>query len=326
MSLDTDHKGKAATLLLFAIMLGSMQDAIVKSLSGSYPIYEFVIFRGLASLPILGGWLIYAGGARQLITPYLPMVLLRAVIICSAYFSFILSLAALPMADAVSYYFTMPFFVAGLAGPFLGERVRLHRWLAITAGFLAVVWMVQPGRSGFEPAAILSLYSAFGYAVSQMMSRYVADKVPPVVIANWQNVIYFSAGLALAVFVLAFGPFSSANKSLAFLLRDWLWPKPFDLFLMLTMGALAAVAMGFFINAYKLAEASFVAAFEYSGMVWAALFGFLFFQDVPGFRTITGSAIVVAAGLIMAWFDRRLAGRRPATVVGITPADSHPSP
>ena len=186
----TDNRARAAAFALLAVGLASTQDATVKAMSGTYPVYETMIIRAFAALPILGVWLALGLGLRALATPLWPLILLRALILCSAYLAFILSIAAMPMANTIAIYFTMPFFVAGLAGPFFGERVPLYRWIAITAGFAGVVVMVRPGGQVFEPASLLALYSAFGYAVGQMMGRKLAQQVAPLVIANWQNVIY----------------------------------------------------------------------------------------------------------------------------------------
>ena len=140
-----DNKARAALLILAAIGLASTQDAIVKAMSSTYPVYETMIIRGLTSMPILAFWLVHTGGLKSLATPFWPSMLLRALILCSAYMAFILAIAAMPIANMVAIYFTMPFFVAGLAGPFLGERVPIYRWIAITTGFIGVLVMVRPG-------------------------------------------------------------------------------------------------------------------------------------------------------------------------------------
>ena len=138
-----DNKARAAAFALLAVGLASTQDAVVKAMSGTYPVYETMIIRACVALPILGIWLAYTYGIRSLITPLWPRMLVRALILCSAYLAFILSIAAMPMANMVAIYFTMPFFVAGLAGPFLGERVPFYRWIAISAGFVGVIVMVR---------------------------------------------------------------------------------------------------------------------------------------------------------------------------------------
>ncbi|MGB9141887.1 MAG: DMT family transporter [Aestuariivirga sp.] len=299
-----DNKARAATLALMAIGLASTQDAIVKAMSGTYPVYETMLIRGLTSLPILAVWLGRVHGLRALGTPLWPRVLLRALILCSAYLAFILSIAAMPIANMVAIYFTMPFFVAGLAGPFLGERVPVYRWIAIIAGFVGVIVMVRPGVQAFEPAALLALYSAFGYAVGQMMGRSLAQKVEPLVIANWQNAVYFAVAALVGIIEQATGLVGEGQKSLAFLTRPFVWPTPQDFLLLSSVGVLAAFAMMSFISAYRLAQSSFVAPFEYSGMVWAVLFGFLFFNDFPDFWTWSGMAIVAGAGFFMLVMDR----------------------
>lgn len=299
-----DNKARAATLVLLAIGLASTQDAIIKGMSGTYPVYETMLIRGFTSLPILGVWLAHTHGLQALLSPLWPRIVLRALILCSAYLAFILAIAAMPIANMIAIYFTMPFFVAGLAGPFLGERVPLYRWIAIIAGFVGVIVMVRPGVQAFEPASLLALYSAFGYAVGQMMGRSLAQRVEPLVIANWQNAVYFVFAVVVGVIAQATGFAGESHKSLAFLTRPFVLPTLQDFLLLSAVGALAAFAMMSFISAYKLAESNFVAPFEYSGMVWAVLFGLLFFNDFPDLWTWGGMAIVAGAGLFMIAMDR----------------------
>lgn len=300
-----DNKARAATFALLAVGLASTQDAVVKAMSGTYPVYETMIIRACVALPILGIWLTLALGLRTLASPLWPRILLRALILCSAYLSFILSMAAMPMANTVAIYFTMPFFVAGLAGPFFGERVPLYRWIAITAGFVGVIVMVRPGVQAFEPASLLALYSAFGYAVGQMMGRKLAQEAPPLVIANWQNAVYLACSVLVGLAAQATGFAGEGHKSLAFLTRPWVWPSMPDFLLLSFLGVLAAFTIVSFVSAYKFAESSFVAPFEYSAMAWAILFGLLFFTDFPDLLTWAGMAIVVGAGLFMLAMDRR---------------------
>ncbi|MEP7172844.1 MAG: DMT family transporter [Aestuariivirga sp.] len=300
-----DNKARAAVLVLVAIGLASTQDAIIKAMSGTYPVYETMLIRGFTSLPILGVWLAHTHGLHTLLTPHWLRILIRALILCTAYLAFILAIAAMPIANMVAIYFTMPFFVAGLAGPFLGERVPYYRWIAIVAGFAGVIVMVRPGVQAFEPASLLALYSAFGYAIGQMMGRDLAQRVEPLVIANWQNAVYFVFAAVVGLIAQASGFAGESHKSLAFLTRAFVWPTLQDFLLMSAVGALAAFAMMSFISAYQKAESNFVAPFEYSGMIWAVLFGLLFFNDFPDFWTWCGMAIVAGAGFFMLMMDRR---------------------
>lgn len=301
-----DNRLLAMACILAGVAFASLQDAIVKGMANSVPAYETVMLRCIGSVPVLALLVWRMGLAGSLDAPLKARIVLRGVILGLAYLCFVLAMAAMPIADAVAIYFTMPFFVAGLAGPMLGERVRPHRWIAIAVGFLGVLLVVRPGVAVFEPASLLPLGSALGYAVGQMIGRPIAHRVNPVVIAVWQNAIYFAIGLVLAIVfnVLVSAHFS--HPSLVFLARPWVWPGAADTALMLLMGVLAALAMVLFVNAYKFAETNYVAPFEYSAMIWAVINGLVFFGDFPDRYTSAGAAIVIAAGLAMVWRDRVL--------------------
>jgi drug/metabolite transporter (DMT)-like permease len=306
MNLIGQSKSKAAGLAIFSVAVASAQDAIVKSMAGTYPAYETVLIRCFTALPILLAALLLARGTLSgFRTPLLPWIFLRGLVLCSAYFGFILAIAAMPIANAVAIYFTMPFFVAMLSGRFLGEAVPLHRWIAIAAAFVGVLIMVRPSGDTDVVAVACALYSAIGYAVGQMMGRALSQKADPLVITQAQNLTYLTVSLLLLVLVATSGVHIESNKSLAFLTRAFVWPTQHDLLIMGGMGVLSAIAAMSFTYAYKLGEASFVAPFEYSAMIWAVSYGLILFQDFPDTWTWVGMAIVVLAGLYMMAQDRK---------------------
>jgi drug/metabolite transporter (DMT)-like permease len=305
MTTAPEHRLKAAGFVIAAVGVASAQDAIVKHMAGSFPAYEAVLVRGLVGLPILLVWLAMTDGLSTLRTPLLGRLILRGLVLCSAYIAFIMSIAAMAIANSVSIYFTMPFFVAFLAGPFLGERVPLYRWLAILAAFIGVVIMVRPGAADFEPASFFALYSAFGYAVGQMMGRHYSQNIPPLVLANVQNWVYLAVA-AFMYLVFQFGGIHlTGHKSLEFLTRAAVWPSLTDVGLLSIMGVFAAVGSVLFTTAYKNAASSFVAPFEYTAMIWAVLYGLVLFGDFPDSITWMGMGVVIAAGLLMTLRDAR---------------------
>jgi drug/metabolite transporter (DMT)-like permease len=216
----------------------------------------------------------------------------------------------------------MPFMVAVLAATLIGERVGLHRLIAIAAGFLGVFIMLQKGAdwsdpasimtSFADPAAILAFLAACSYACGQLLGRKLGPIVPPAVTAFYQNLLYLLSSLALALLFWLFPPGSETHKSLAFLSRPWIVPPEADYCVLLGIAVLGAFAIPLFASAYKHADASFVAPFEYTSMFWAVLYGVLIFGDFPGVSTWVGAAIVVAAGLVMLAMDRRRAAVRAA--------------
>jgi drug/metabolite transporter (DMT)-like permease len=308
MTLLGEQRVKAASLAVAAVGVASAQDAIIKSMAGSFPAYEAVLIRGLVGAPILALWLFLTGGFSSLRTQLIWPLVLRGIVLCVAYFSFILAIAAMPIANAVSIYFTMPFFVAMLAGPFLGERVPLYRWLSIFAAFIGVLVMVRPGASAFEPASLFALMAALGYAVGQMMGRHLSQQVPPIAIANFQNGVYLVAAAVLYLLVNGMGLHLTGHKSLAFLTRPAVMPTQQDWLLLSLMGCFAAIGSVMFTYAYKFAQSSFVAPFEYTAMIWAVAYGLLLFGDFPDGTTWAGMAVVIAAGLLMMWRDSQRTG------------------
>ena len=165
-------------------------------------------------------------------------------------------------------------------------------------------------RGVFEPGALLALYAAFGYALSQSLARRILRTISPAIMAFHANAVYFAGAAALAVVFTVLDIHHVEDKSLAFLARPWLWPSLIDLTAITLLGTTVAFAMVLFANAYKYAESSFIAPFEYTAMLWAAALGFIVFGDVPGARTLWGGTIVLAAGLFMVEMDRRF--NRPA--------------
>ncbi len=292
--------------VLGGVALASGQDAVVKFMSSSYPAYETLLFRCIGTIPVMMFFLWYEGKGWRITSPLWRRILLRGAILGIAYLGFVLALPAMPIANAVAIYFTMPFFVAGFAGPMLGERVRMHRWFAIAAGFIGVLIMVRPGSGVFEPASLLALISAMGYAFGQMIGRPISQTTPPIIIAVWQNFTYASIAISLLLLFNVFVDADFTHPSLVFLSRPWVWPTLPHLALLFGHGMLAACAMLLFVNAYKHGEANFVAPFEYSSMIWAVMFGLVLFGEFPDAYTWVGAAIVITAGILMILRDRQL--------------------
>lgn len=313
-----DNKLLAILCVCGAIGIATSGDSVVKWLSGSYPVHQLLIIRCVVGIPILAFILYRNASLKSLTGPGTGLSMARGFILSSAYLAYILAIAAMPLADAVAIYFAMPLFVAIIAGPLLGERVRAHRWIAIIGGFIGVVIMINPGGGVLEPAALLALYSAAAYALSQTLARRIMATVPPAAMAFHNNAAYLTVAVALALIFTGLDIGAVHHKSLAFLTRPWHSMPMIEFAAAVLLGASVAIAMVLFATAYRNAESSFVAPFEYTSMFWAIALGFVVFGDVPGARTLWGGAIVLIAGLFMLWADRRIdrIARKTVGVVG----------
>lgn len=284
--------------LCLGVFVFSLQDAIIKQVSGEYPLTQVVVIRSLVAFPILLALVMREVGWRALFGNDLGALMLRALIMFVSYTAYYMAFPALPLADAVALYFTVPLFVIALAGPFLGEHSGWRVWAAVWLGFMGVMVMLQPGTGLFEPAALLSLLSACMYGVSMLMARKLGSTQPASVLSFYQNVGFFVGALMTALALSVLGIEHASHPSLSFLVRNWMWIPLEDLLLIGASGVVAATGMMFLTSAYRLAQANKVAPFEYTGILWAPLWGYVFFQETPRLTTVAGAAVIVMAGLL----------------------------
>lgn len=290
--------------LCLGVFVFSLQDAVIKQVSGAYPLTQVVVIRSLVAIPILLALVQMDVGWRAIISPDFWPLTARAAIMFVSYTAYYLAFPALPLADAVALYFTVPLFVTALAGPFLGERSGWKVWTAVGVGFVGVMVMLQPGSGLFEPAALLSLLAAAMYGTSMLMARRLGVAQAASIMTFYQNGVFLAGAGATAWVLYALGVVDAQHPSLSFLVRPWVWPGWSDGLLIASCGVIASAGMMLLTTAYRIARASTVAPFEYSGVLWAPLWGFLFFAEVPRMATVTGAALIVGAGLVALRFAR----------------------
>lgn len=282
--------------LVVGVFIFSIQDAILKAMSGDHAVTLAIVLRSIVGLPILLAMVAYANGLGVLRTRNWKLLIARGLILITSYTSYYMAFPALPLAEAVALFFTSPIFVTLLASVMLREKVTPQAWAAVIAGFIGVIIILRPGTGLFEPAALLSLFSAASYAFSMVLARKYGADEPTTVMAFYVNAVYLVVAAMIAVLFGALGITAFGHPSLDFLVRPWAMPDAMDLFLMGVCGVIAAVAMSLLTHAYRLANANLVTVFEYSGMLWVPLWGFLLFSEVPRMTTVIGTVIIIAAG------------------------------
>jgi drug/metabolite transporter (DMT)-like permease len=276
----------------------SLQDSVIKAISGDHAVTLAIMLRAIVSFPILVAMVAMSGGIRQLDTPHWPILCLRGAILLCAYTTYFMAFPALPLAEAIALYFMVPLIITVMSGPLLGEHVSAKAWGAVVLGLVGVGVILQPGRALFEPAALLSLVSAITYAYSMILARKHGGEVPATVMTFYQNAVYLLGALLIAVVVYALGLELPGHPSLDFLVRSWDVPPPKDMALMGLCGVIAAFGSTLLSQAYRMGQANIVTPFEYTGMIWAVVFGYLFFGEVPKLTTLGGMALIALAGVL----------------------------
>lgn len=298
MQMSATRRGILALVLGIAIF--SVQDVILKLLSGDYPLHQAMVIRSLTALPFhlaIVWW--FDGRLSTITTPGWWRMLARGLLNFVAYTAYYLGLAYLPLADTIALFFTSPLFITLTAILFLGERVRLVTAVAVAAGFAGVLLIVKPGATGFDLAALLPILGALGYALSMIAARRLGRSESAAAMAFWGNICFLLCALALSA-VYGSGAFAGASHpSLAFLTRGWVTPTLGDLLLMASCGLIAAIGLTLLTYAYRVAPSATVAPFEYSFMFWGLLWGWMFWDSIPDALAWVGIAIIIGAGLIV---------------------------
>lgn len=260
----------------------TVNDALAKYLSAFLPVMEIIFFRMLFVLPLVVCTGVLVGGRRSLVTRAPWLQIGRGLAAIAAPIAFINGLAIMPLAANTAISFASPLFITLLAVGLLGERPGWRRWAATLTGFGGVLCVIQPGTAVFSWGALLPLGAAFAYALLMLSARTLADRGDTI----WVTMLY-ATGVPLIL--------SGA-------LMPWLWqtPAPEHWPALIAVGVFGGGAITLITQAFRVASASIVAPFDYSGLLWAALLGWLFWHEIPTPVAFVGMAIIVVSGIYLA--------------------------
>ncbi len=296
-----------------ATVLFTLNDTIIKLVSGQYPLMQVVlIWTVFSTLFLLGLIIPLTDGHAGLRTQRPLLHLARGLCVVVSNFSFFFAVASMPLADAVAVFFVAPLLITAASVLFLGERVRALQWVAVLIGLLGVGLIAKPGTEAFTPISLLPLLAALTYAGLQILTRSVGETESKTALTFYIQVTFLVVcsvgGLWLGDGHLA----GSADPSVAFLLRPWIWPPVGDLGFFLALGFSSAAGGMLISQAYRVAPAALVAPFEYVGLPMSVLWGILVFGDWPDRLALLGMGLIVLAGLLAIWRDAERGAVDPA--------------
>jgi S-adenosylmethionine uptake transporter len=185
----------------------------------------------------------------------------------------------LPLADVMSFYMAGPIYVAALSHLLLGEKVGWRRWLAILVGFCGVLIILKPSSAAFSMSSGFALVGSIAFGFAIILGRLLRG-TSDTSLVTWQTIGTMIVGGLLTI-------------------GAWRTPSALDFGAMLLLGVVSCAAHLMITRALKLAPASTLAPLHYSLLLWAIVFGLVFFGDVPSPRILAGSAIVVLAGIFI---------------------------
>lgn len=273
-------------LMLAGVALFSFGDALGKYLVATYSVGQLMLLRAFVAM-VLVSPLIWRARAEFVQVPRPGLQLLRVALSAGEVAAFFAATIYLPLADVITFYMAAPIFVTALSALVLKEQVGWRRWSAVGIGFLGVLIALNPSEQTVSWPALIALGGSFAFAVLMVVTRFLRG-TSDIVLASSQ----FASSLLLGAVLAPIG---------------WVAPDLRDLGLFVVAACISVVALFCVNRSLKLALASVVVPYQYTMIVWAGMFGYLVFGDVPSTNTIVGALVIVAAGLYIFVRERNLA-------------------
>ena len=286
---------KGILAMIVAALLLTLNDAATKWLTQTYPVWEVLALRQFCSLLVIIPYIHFFTGWGVVKVANRPGMALRSAFFVATTWSIVVSFSILPLALVTAIAFSSPLFVVAFSHLFTKETVGPRRWLAVLAGFTGVLVIVRPGGSVFELVLILPVLAALFAGSRDIITRGLSRTESSISILLWSN-------LAVVAFALAVTT-----------LQGWQAITGTAALLLLLNGALNAGAHFLIIEALRLGEASLVAPFRYSGLIWATILGLVIWGEFPDSWTLVGAVLLVASGVYIIERSPRAAnlGGRP---------------
>jgi S-adenosylmethionine uptake transporter len=291
--LDRSSTGTGLVIVLISYSAFALHDALVKILVAHFDAPQILFLRSLTVVVLclsLGGRSVVT---RGLFSPMRGKLLARAALTFVAWLLYYSAGRYLGLAQMITIYFASPLIIAVMAGPLLGERVTLVRWIALGIGFVGVLLAARPhGSSPLLPALCVAL-AAVIWAYAMILMRQISAEL-----RGWDQ-----------VFVIALLFLVCCGAVLPFI---WKTPSLPALVLMLSLGLLSTLAQLLLIEGVKLAQASVIAPMEFSGLLWSFVFGYAIFGDIPAIGVFLGAGLILLSGGMVVLSELRGGRQRTA--------------
>ena len=277
----SDYRIRGVVFAALAAVFFSSQDALVKWLSSDFSLFQLLFVRSTIGVIALCVLIRIRFGWAGLTTRRPGGHLLRALSNLIAFLSYYFAITRMPLADAASLVLSYPLFLALLSGIFLGEHPKGRQVLALIAGFVGVMFVVQPSAEGVDwLGAGAAILGSLMFAVLGLQTRYLSR-------TESTELMVFSAALSFLVVTGLTLPFVWQPLTVA------------EFGLMVLMGSSGILGQYCLVSGFRYAPAYLVGALEYTGLIWAILFGWSFFNAFPSLAVLGGAALIVASGIVI---------------------------
>jgi drug/metabolite transporter (DMT)-like permease len=293
----TPQSGRAALLMLAAMLIIGLIDNYIVVIAESVSLWQFHATRSAINMSLLA--VIAAFGGAAIWPRRWGAVLVRSWLFTGSMLIYFGCLAFLPISQVVAGLFTSPIIVMVLSATVFGERVGPVRWLAAMVGFAGILLVIGIGQEAVSMVSVLPLVAAVLYALSAISTRrYCAGET----VASLMFWFFAAIGLSSLVMLagLTIWPQAVPEGQAGFLVRGLAMPSAAAWVWILAQAVGSIIAVGAITRAYQIGEASYVAVFEYSLMVFAPLWAWVLWREDVPLSTMLGVALIMLAGLVIA--------------------------
>lgn len=288
-SAESTFSYKGIFLFCTAIFFFAVMDTTVKYANETYPPVQVVWARYFFHSVLMAAILLPKHGVQLIKTNRLKMQLIRSIFLLLATVCFFTAVKYVPLADAAALGATSPLFVILFSVILLKEKVNARRWAAVAIGFGGAMIVLRPGMLEVHPALFLVIGTSIFYALYQIATRFLSGIDSPATTITYSALIG-TIGMSFVV------PFF------------WVTPDLMGWLMLGVIGFIGGFSHFIIIKAFDYTEASTVAPFQYTQLIWLAIFGYLVFGNFPDNFTILGAVIIVASGLYILYRERQIKG------------------
>ena len=293
MSLDNNIK--AIILVVIGMFVFSIQDALIKVISGSVNIYVIYIVRSIIGLLAI---LIYCKlkHIKLIFKTHYPIITtLRVSGFFLGFSLYYFSLSKISLPEAVTLFFVSPFFVTIASKFLIGEKVGIYRWSLIFVGFIGVYLVLNPDFNNFNIYSLFPIFCAFFYAMTVVIQKKTSDydNLFTQIIHTYISAIIFSIIIYTVLNNLTF----SSNQLIEynFILMSWGIPDIFSFFILVIIGFTGVIGFFSIFGAYRMGSPSTIAPYEYSLIIWSIILGYLIWNEYLSFRGFIGLFLILSA-------------------------------
>jgi drug/metabolite transporter (DMT)-like permease len=283
--LTVDSSFSAISFMIVAGLLNTIMLSAIKELSGELHAFEIAFFRCLVGFMVLLPVVWRTGGVVVLRTNRIGLHVWRSALNAGGMLLFFWAISLAPLATVSAIGFASPLFTALLAIPILGEKVGLRRWMGLTIGFVGTIVILRPGAGIVDFGALLALFSSILWAGAMITIKQLTRTETPLSITTWAAFFVGVFCLVPAIYV-------------------WQWPTGEQWIWLALIGALGSAIQFCLAKAFSLAETTVVLPFDFLKLVWASLFGFLLFSEIPDPWAWVGGTIIFASAVYVAYRER----------------------